>query len=72
MDRSQTFSLNLNGERIELPGGTTIDQLLERLGISRHQAAVEVNHILVPRSDHERFELSEADEVEIVTLVGGG
>lgn len=68
----QTISLNVNGEHREAPHGTTIAGLIEQLGLIRTACAVEVNRELAPKATHETHALAHGDEVEIVTLVGGG
>ncbi len=66
----------LNGQPQETREGATVAELLgelsERLQTSRGACAVEVNRALVPRRDHALQRLNHGDEVEIVTLVGGG
>jgi sulfur carrier protein len=62
----------VNGSTHEVPAGTTIAQLLERLELTARGVAVEVNLELIPRARHAEHELHEADELEVVTLVGGG
>jgi sulfur carrier protein len=62
----------VNGERREVPEGTTIARLLRELDVPARGVAVEVNLQLVPRAAHAEHRLREADRLEIVTLVGGG
>jgi thiamine biosynthesis protein ThiS len=62
----------VNGERIEIAAGITIAQLLEGLRIKPRNVAVERNRTLVPRAQHAACELQTGDQLEIVTLVGGG
>lgn len=62
----------LNGKPSEQPEPLTIRGLIERLGLARAICAVEVNSQVVPRAEHESRTLREGDNVEIVTLVGGG
>ena len=64
--------INVNGEVRDVPPGTTVAALLELLDVPRQATAVEVNRLLVPRSEHAARALAEGDAVEIVTLVGGG
>jgi len=45
---------------------------LNQLGYDRRRIAVEVNREVVPLSSHGRHQLAAGDDVEIVTLVGGG
>ena len=62
----------LNGDSFETAGGTTIDTLLQQLGISRERVAVELNADIVPKGDYEKQLLSGGDKIEIVHFVGGG
>ena len=62
----------VNGQPRELPQPLTVAQLLERLEIPPRGVAVEVNLQLVPRSAHAERRLADGDQLEIVTLVGGG
>ena len=50
----------------------SIAALLAELDLDSRQVAVEVNLELVPRSRHAECQLEPGDEVEVVTLVGGG
>jgi thiamine biosynthesis protein ThiS len=62
----------VNGKPRELPQSLTVAELLERLEIPPRGVAVEVNMQLVPRAAHAERRLADGDELEIVTLVGGG
>jgi sulfur carrier protein len=62
----------VNGERTEIAAGTTIAQLLEGLRLTPRNVAVERNRTLVPRAQHAACVLQTGDQLEIVTLVGGG
>ncbi|MCA9265651.1 MAG: sulfur carrier protein ThiS [Planctomycetales bacterium] len=64
--------IQLNGELRELPTATSVAQLLEQLELNPQRVAVEVNGELAPRTQHHRTALAEDDQVEIVTLAGGG
>lgn len=62
----------VNGESREVSDGTTISALLVELDIRPAFCAVERNRELVPRGQHAECVLADADELEVVTLVGGG
>ena len=62
----------LNGEPEQRPATETIGQLVESLGLTGSPCAVEVNREIVPKSQHEQRRIQDGDEIEIVTLVGGG
>ena len=46
--------------------------LLAELDLNVRHVAVELNLELVPRAQHADCPLSEGDQLEVVTLVGGG
>ncbi len=62
----------VNGEKREVESGMTVLDLLQTLKIRSGPVAVEVNSTVVRRAQHAAYRLSEGDEIEIVTLVGGG
>ena len=70
--RGSSMIITVNGESLELPEGTTVAALLERLGKNPRFLALERNLELVPRTEHSATTLRDSDAVEIVTLVGGG
>jgi thiamine biosynthesis protein ThiS len=62
----------VNGQPQELDDHATISQLLQRLNLHKAACAVEVNKALVPKARHQDRTLHEGDQVEVVSLVGGG
>ena len=62
----------VNDLQHDVPAGTTVAKVLQSLNIESRYVAVEVNCELVPRQMHDQHELSEGDQLEVVTLVGGG
>ena len=61
-----------NGRPREVGEAITIADLLAELERPAQQVAVEVNRELLPRDQHARLQLRTGDEVEVVTLAGGG
>ena len=66
------MQITLNGQPTVLTDGANVRQLLEEHGLGSAACAVEVNREIVPKRKHEQRQLNEGDQVEIVTLVGGG
>ena len=62
----------VNGDRVELDAGVTVARLLEAYDLGGVACAVEVNERIVPRRQHEEHVIADGDQVEIVSLVGGG
>lgn len=65
------MTITLNGQPREVAAGATVRSLLAELNLSPEKVAIELNRRLV-RSDKYDAPLNEADEVEVVTFVGGG
>ena len=66
------MKLRVNGEEREFGAELSVAELVEELGLAGKPVAVERNRELVPRANHGTTRLADGDELEIVTLVGGG
>jgi sulfur carrier protein len=64
--------VTVNEKPEDLPESATVAALLERHGLARSACAVEVNRLVGPRREHPTRVLREGDQIELVTLVGGG
>jgi thiamine biosynthesis protein ThiS len=64
--------VQVNGEKQELPAGTTILQLLGRLGLNPGRVAIEYNLQILPKTRWEETCVGTGDRLEIVQFVGGG
>jgi thiamine biosynthesis protein ThiS len=67
-----TITIQLNGQPHAVPAGTRLADLCAELGLVPEQVAVELNRRVVRRDARATTVLAAGDEVEIVTLVGGG
>jgi len=56
----------------EVADGATVASLLDELELVSRHVAVEVNLEVVPRARHADRLLAAGDQLEVVTLVGGG
>ncbi len=66
------ISITVNGESRSLPQGHTIADLVAELKVPSKFVAVERNRSVVPRARHSETVLADGDQLEVVTLVGGG
>ncbi len=66
------MQVKVNGQWRDLPPNASIAKLLEELSLEPRRVAVERNKQLIPRSQHDQTLLADQDQLEIVTLVGGG
>ncbi|MGH9882836.1 MAG: sulfur carrier protein ThiS [Pyrinomonadaceae bacterium] len=66
------MQIHVNGEPREVAGDTSLADLVSILKLPDERIAVELNHLVVRRSDWPGTLLREDDRVEIVHFVGGG
>ncbi len=65
--------LTVNGaERDFEPAALSAGELLTALGIQRERVAVVVNEAVVRRAELDGTALAEGDNIEVITMVGGG
>jgi len=62
----------LNGNKYDVPDDITVKELIALRQIKTSVFAVERNHAIVPRKEHESTRLAPGDQVEIAVAVGGG
>ncbi|MBM4074842.1 MAG: sulfur carrier protein ThiS [Planctomycetes bacterium] len=68
----QLLRIRINGEEKSVRSETTIAELLKNLNLQPKFLAVEINQNVVSRADHTSVVIQDGDNIEIVTLVGGG
>jgi sulfur carrier protein len=61
-----------NGDAVDLPDGSTVDDLLGHLGLGGRWVLVERNGEPVNRRDLATTALTEGDRLELVRAVAGG
>lgn len=66
------MNIVLNGKTTSIEPQAVVLDLLGSLALTDKRVAVEINGVIVPRSQHGTHALAEGDEVEIVIAVGGG
>ena len=64
--------LTVNGRDVTVDREMPIDELLRVVDVPPNYLAVEVNGEVVPREQHATRTVAADDDVEVVTLVGGG
>ncbi len=69
---SKMIQIKVNGESVEIESTMSVQQLLNTVDVPPNYLAVEVNADVVPREDYASTMVNEGDDVEVVTLVGGG
>ena len=66
------IEISVNGQRVSIDAPMTVEQVLDTVEVPPNYLAVEVNGEVVPREDYVSHLIQAGDEIELVTLVGGG
>ncbi|MDJ0553245.1 MAG: sulfur carrier protein ThiS [Microcoleaceae cyanobacterium MO_207.B10] len=69
---SNQIILKVNGETRSCLPHTVLPNFLEQLGLNPRLVAVEYNGEILHRQFWDKTEMQEGDNLEIVTIVGGG
>lgn len=69
---SNQIHIVVNGQSLSVASGSTVSDVLQQQAVRTDLVAVEVNLEIVPKRTHNQTVLNEGDQIEIVTLVGGG
>ena len=72
MSIDRSLSVRVNGEHRRVPGGTTVEEMVNLLGLDPLRVAVERNREVIPRSTLAQVCVEDGDDYEIVHFVGGG
>jgi len=62
----------LNGEQRDVPNGIDLEKLLDHFSLAKQRIAIELNNIVVRRSDWPNTTVTGGDKIEVVHFVGGG
>lgn len=66
------IEITVNGERVSIANPMSVEQVLDTVEVPPNYLAVEVNAEVVPREEYASRVIQSGDELEVVTLVGGG
>ncbi|MFV1872320.1 MAG: sulfur carrier protein ThiS [Oleiphilus sp.] len=66
------MKITLNGDAFEFDDDAKLADLITHLDLQGKRFAIEVNEEIISRSQHDSFQISEGDQVEVVQAIGGG
>ena len=72
ISKKENILVKVNGEDKLIPQNISILSLLELFKINKDRVVIELNKIILKKSNFEATILSGNEEIEIVTFVGGG
>ena len=70
--KNSSILIKVNGEDKSIPQNISILKLMESLKINKDRVVIELNKNILKKELFDSTLLSENDELEIVTFVGGG
>lgn len=71
-ETSTQIHLRVNGDPRHFESTLSVAELLGQLDLAAARVAVMVNGEVAPRETHENRSLHDGDEVEVISMVGGG
>ncbi|MGQ4649699.1 sulfur carrier protein ThiS [Lyngbya aestuarii] len=71
-NNTDQITLQVNGQSCSCCAQTLLPQLLEQLGLNPRLVAVEYNGEILHRQFWSETPIKQGDQLEIVTIVGGG
>ena len=66
------IEVKVNGEERQIEQGSTLQKLIEELGVGEKVMAAAVNMEIVKKEQWPEHKLQERDRVELLHFVGGG
>ena len=66
------MKITVNQKLLVLDDKISLEGLLENLAVTKKYMAVEINGIIIPKSEYTKYQLKDADVVEVINAVGGG
>ncbi len=66
------MKITVNQKLLVLDDKISLERLLVELSVSTKYMAIEVNEMIIPKSEYAEYILKENDIVEVINAVGGG
>ena len=66
------MKITVNQKLLVLDDKISLERLLVNLAVTTKYMAVEINEIIIPKSEYTKYQLKDGDVVEVINAVGGG
>ena len=66
------MKITVNQKLLVLDDKISLERLLIKLAVTTKYMAVEINEIIIPKSEYTEYQLKDGDVVEVINAVGGG
>ena len=66
------MKVSVNNNKMNFESSLYLEELIAKLDLEAKNIAVEINKIIIPRSEYKQCCIKENDQIEIINAVGGG
>lgn len=66
------MKITVNGEEKLVKDHISVNELIENLDLKQTKFAVDINGVIIHRSEYDNYQIQRYDNIEIVVAVGGG
>ena len=66
------MKITVNQKLLVFDDKISLEHLLKNLAVTKKYMAVEINGIIIPKSEYIKYQLKDGDVVEVINAVGGG
>ena len=64
--------IQLNGRKVEVKTPISLEEILKKYKLTSKQVAIELNGIIIPKSNFKKKKIKKDDKIEVVHFIGGG
>ena len=64
--------IQLNGKKVVIKSNYSILNLLKKYKLNNKKVAIELNGMIIPKTNYNKKFLKDNDKIEIVHFIGGG
>ena len=64
--------IQLNGKKVVIKSNYSLFDLLKKYKLTNKKVAIEMNGLIIPKTNYKKKNLKNNDKVEIVHFIGGG
>jgi thiazole synthase len=69
---SKEIHIHINGESRQIQRSQSIESLLKILHLNKNNLAIEINRVIISKSDYNSTIIKPNDRIEVVNFIGGG
>ena len=64
--------IQLNGRKVKVKTPISLEEILKKYNLASKQVAIQLNGIIIPKSNFKKKQIKKDDKIEVVHFIGGG